>query len=45
MSIRNITKEEKLEVLIRLLKSNENFDSACSKSGLSPNIAKNLLAQ
>lgn len=45
MSIRNITKEQKLEVLIRLLKSNENFDSACSKSGLSPKIAKNLLAQ
>jgi hypothetical protein len=45
MSIRNITKEEKLEVLIRLLKSNENFENACSKSGLCPKIAKNLLAQ
>ena len=45
MSIRNITKEQKLEVLIRLLKSNEKFENACSKSGLSPNIAKNLLAK
>ncbi len=45
MSIRNITKEEKLEVLIRLLKSNENFENACSKSGLSSQIAKTLLAQ
>jgi len=45
MSIRNIPKNEKLEVLIRLLKSNENFENACSKSGLCPKIAKNLLAK
>ena len=45
MSIRNITKEKKLEVLIRLLKSNENFENACSKSGLSKHTAKNLLAK
>jgi len=45
MSISNITKDEKLEVLIRLLKSNENFDNACSKSGLSTTAAKQLLAQ
>ena len=45
MSILNITKEEKLEVLIRLLKSNESFEIACSKSGLSSSDAKNLLAQ
>jgi len=45
MSISNITKEEKLEVLIRLLKSNESFDTACSKAGLHKSEAKNLLAQ
>ena len=45
MSINNITKEEKLEVLIRLLKSNESFETACSKSGLNKTDAKNLLAQ
>jgi len=45
MSILNITKEEKLEVLIRLLKSNEKFDTACSKSGLNKSEATNLLAQ
>jgi len=45
MSINNIPKEKKLEVLIRLLKSNESFDTACSKSGLNKSDAKNLLAQ
>lgn len=45
MSILNISKEEKLEVLLRLLKSNENFDTACSKSGLNKTDAKTLLAQ
>ena len=45
MSILNITKEEKLEVLIRLLKSNESFENACSKSGLKTTDTKNLLAQ
>ena len=45
MSIRKITQNEKHEVLIRLLMSNENFDSACSKSGLSLQTAKNLLAK
>jgi hypothetical protein len=33
----------KLEVLIRLLKNNELFDVACSKSGLSISNAKKLL--
>jgi len=45
MSINNITKTEKLEVLIRLLDSNESFENACSKSGLNRSEAKNLLAQ
>ena len=33
----------KLKVLIRLLKNNELFDVACSKSGLSIHNAKKLL--
>ena len=45
MSINNITNKKKLEVLIRLLKSNESFDTACSKAGLHKSDAKNLLAQ
>ncbi len=45
MSIINITKKEKLEVLLRLLKANESFENACSKSGLKTDEAKNLLAQ
>ena len=45
MSISNITKEEKFEVFIRLLISNEKFEIACSKSGLNKTDAKTLLAQ
>ena len=45
MSILNITQEKKVEVLLRLLKSNESFETACSKSGLHKSEAKNLLAQ
>lgn len=44
MSIKNITQNEKLKVLIRLIKSNENFEDACSKSGLGKTCAKTLLA-
>ncbi len=39
----NISKTIKLNVLIRLLNSNERFDVACSKSGLSINHAQQLL--
>ena len=45
MSILTITNKEKLEILLRLLKSNESFEVACSKSGLHKSDAKNLLAQ
>ena len=44
MSITQINIEEKLEILIRLLNSNESFEDACSKVALSSNIAKSLLA-
>ena len=43
MSINNISKHSRLKVLIRLLNDNEQFNIACSKSGLSINIAKQLL--
>ena len=43
--VNNISKETKLKVLIRLLKNNELFDIACSKSGLTSNDAKKLLAK
>jgi len=43
--VNNISKETKLKVLIRLLKNNELFDIACSKSGLAFNDAKMLLAK
>ena len=43
MSINNISTETRLEVLVRLLKNNEPFDIACSKSGLAINNAKKLL--
>ena len=39
----NISKMIKLKVLMRLLNSNELFDVACSKSGLSISNAKQLL--
>jgi hypothetical protein len=43
MSVNNISKDTRLKVLLRLLKDNEQFHIACSKSGLSINIAKKLL--
>ena len=43
MSINNLSKINRLKVLIRLLKNNESFDIACSKSGLAINDAKKLL--
>ena len=43
MSINNISEHSKLKVLIRLLNDNEQFNIACSKSGLSTHIAKQLL--
>jgi len=43
MSINNIPKHTRIKVLIRLLKDNEQFNIACSKSGLSINIAQQLL--
>lgn len=43
MSINNISEHSRLKVLIRLLKDNEQFNIACSKSGLSITIAKQLL--
>ena len=43
MSINNISKNTRLKVLIRLLNDNEQFNIACSKSGLSINVAKKLL--
>jgi len=43
MSVNNISKDTRLKVLIRLLKDNEQFNIACSKSGLSINVAKKLL--
>ena len=45
MSINSITKEERLEVLKRLLTSNGNFDTACSKAALTTTEAKTLLAK
>lgn len=43
MSINNISEHSRLKVLIRLLNDNEQFNIACSKSGLSIDIAKKLL--
>ena len=43
MSVNNISKDTRLKVLIRLLNDNEQFNIACSKSGLSMNVAKKLL--
>jgi len=43
MSIHNISIKTRLKVLIRLLRNNELFDVACSKSGLAINDAKKLL--
>jgi len=43
MTINHISRQTRLKVLIRLLKDNEPFKIACSKSGLSINTAKKLL--
>lgn len=43
MSIKNISKAEKLEVLFRLITKNEKFEDACSKSGLSFNDVKSII--
>ncbi|MBD3789440.1 MAG: hypothetical protein IE885_03565 [Campylobacterales bacterium] len=43
MSIKHVSKKIRLTVLMRLLKNNELFDVACSKSGLTLNEAKKLL--
>ncbi|MDY0194959.1 MAG: hypothetical protein RBR33_02730 [Sulfurovaceae bacterium] len=43
MSIHNISIKTRLKVLVRLLRNNELFDVACSKSGLAINDAKRLL--
>lgn len=43
MSINNISQNTRFQVLIRLLKDDEHFNIACSKSGLSINIAQQLL--
>ena len=40
----NISTLIKLNVLTRLLKNNELFNIACSKSGLSTNTAQKLLS-
>jgi len=45
MSVNNISKDDRLKVLVRLLKSNESFETACSKSAISQTEAKKLLAQ
>jgi hypothetical protein len=43
MTINHITRDTRLKVLMRLLKDNEQFNIACSKSGLSIHTAKKLL--
>lgn len=43
MFINNISTKTRLKVLVRLLKNNEPFDIACSKSGLAIKNAKKLL--
>ena len=43
--VNHISKETRLKVLIRLLKNNELFDTACSKSGLAIKEANKLLAK
>jgi len=43
MSRKNITNDTRIKVLIRLLKDNEQFNIACSKSGLSINAAQQFL--
>ena len=43
MSIMNISKIEKIKVFLRLLDSNENIDTACSKAGLDVSETKKIL--
>ena len=43
MSITKIKKTEKLKVLLRLLDSKENFETACSKAGLHIGTTKKFL--
>ena len=43
MTINHISRDTRLKVLMRLLKDNEQFNIACSKSGLSLHTAKKLL--
>jgi len=45
MSIHDISIKTRLKVLIKLLRNNELFDIACSKSGLAIKDAKKLLDQ
>ena len=44
MSIKNISQEKRLEVLVRLLKNDESFETACSKSAVKVEDAKRFLA-
>jgi len=43
MSVNNIRRIDKIKVLMRLLKSNESFEVACSKAGLNDLEAKQFL--
>lgn len=45
MFIKNISQEERLKVLIRLLKNNETLETACSKSSVKVEDAKKFLAK
>ncbi|MFT7880566.1 MAG: hypothetical protein ABXS91_09270 [Sulfurimonas sp.] len=45
MSINTISKETRLEVLVRLLDNNESFEDACSKSAVTTEEAKQFLAR
>ena len=43
MSIIDIKQTEKVKVLLRLLDSNENIETACSKAGLNIEVTKTFL--
>ena len=43
MSINNIKKTEKLKVFLRLLDSESNIETACSKAGLNIDDTKKFL--
>ncbi|UFH58414.1 hypothetical protein [Sulfurovum mangrovi] len=45
MSIKNISYERRLEVLIRLLNNHESLETACSKSAVKIEDAKKFLAE